>query len=307
MLHIQNVQSRGGSRIGKPGESTLGRFSLLVGQTNRTHSGVRGRVILLPGRPFTLTHIHEVCTKFNEGYTLHRMANYGMPPGIDRFGLHKRVTRDNRHECPRIRFRDHHALCAKDIVSYATIGSLRMTDDLLRSLILLTNWGEAARSVLHDGDRPVHSLGAKSLHYVDAPARCRGSHDATTAAASSTNAERTTANARHLHPRNSWRQTRYQEPECRACEDARPTITAPSAMTPFRRCRGCDPSASGCRIRGPRADENASTPARQPTQWPTRRREHAEHQGVQPVRREHSAGRLKSGSVLNGLVTDMPE
>ncbi len=30
---------------------------------------------------FTLTHIHEICTEFNEGYTLQRMANYGYASG----------------------------------------------------------------------------------------------------------------------------------------------------------------------------------------------------------------------------------
>ena len=78
-LHIQNVQSRAGFvKMASPANQRLDRFSLLVGQTKRDAIlACAEPVILLPGRPFTLTHIHEICTKFNESYTLQRMANYG--------------------------------------------------------------------------------------------------------------------------------------------------------------------------------------------------------------------------------------
>jgi len=77
-------------KLACPANQRLDRFSLLVGQTKRDAILVCAEpVILLPGRPFTLTH--EICSKFNEGYTLHRMANYGYASGIDRFGLHKRL------------------------------------------------------------------------------------------------------------------------------------------------------------------------------------------------------------------------
>src|SRR6267378_5609384 len=82
-LHIQNVQSRAGfGKLASPANQRLDRFSLLVGQTKRDAIlACAEPVILLPGRPFTLTHIHEICTKFNEGYTLHRMASYGYASG----------------------------------------------------------------------------------------------------------------------------------------------------------------------------------------------------------------------------------
>ena len=92
-LHIQNVQSCAGfGKLASPANQRLDRFSLLVGQTKRSAIlACAEPVILLPGLRFTLTHIHEICTKFNEGYTLQRMADYGYASGIDRFGLHKRL------------------------------------------------------------------------------------------------------------------------------------------------------------------------------------------------------------------------
>src|SRR6267378_5077040 len=93
-LHIQNVQSRAGfGKLASPANQRLDRFSLLVGQAKRDAILACAEfVILLPGRPFTLTRVHEICTKFNEGY--------GMHLGIDRFGLHKRVRR-NRNAPPK--------------------------------------------------------------------------------------------------------------------------------------------------------------------------------------------------------------
>ena len=72
----------GFGKLANPANQRLDRFSLLVGQTKRDAILVCAEpVILLLRRPFTLTHIHEICTKFNEGYTLHRMANYGYASG----------------------------------------------------------------------------------------------------------------------------------------------------------------------------------------------------------------------------------
>ena len=70
---------REGPRAGK---STLGP-TFTPARTDQTgcHSGVCGPIILFPGRPFTLAHIPDFCTKFNEGYTLHRMANYRYASG----------------------------------------------------------------------------------------------------------------------------------------------------------------------------------------------------------------------------------
>ena len=67
-LHIQNVQRRAGfgSRQA-PANQRLDRFSLLVGQTKRDAIlACAEPLVLLSGRPFTLTHIHEVCTEFND-------------------------------------------------------------------------------------------------------------------------------------------------------------------------------------------------------------------------------------------------
>src|SRR6266576_2185428 len=93
-LHIQNVQSRAGfGKLASPANQRLDRFSLLVGQTERDAIlACEEPVIVLPGRRFTLAHIHEICTKFNEGYTLHRMANYGYVSGNRSFGLHNRLS-----------------------------------------------------------------------------------------------------------------------------------------------------------------------------------------------------------------------
>jgi len=67
----------GFGKLASPANQRLDRFSLLVGQTKRDAIlACAEPVILLPGRPFTLTYIHEICTKFNECYTLHRMTNY---------------------------------------------------------------------------------------------------------------------------------------------------------------------------------------------------------------------------------------
>ena len=65
-----------------PGETVLAPTSTPSrrGRTGR-NSGVRGTRNPLLERPFTLTHIHEICTKFNEGYTLHRMVNYAYASG----------------------------------------------------------------------------------------------------------------------------------------------------------------------------------------------------------------------------------
>ena len=79
----------------------------------------------------------------------------------------------------------------------ATIGSMHMADDLLELLILLTNWSEATRtpSAVKDGSScAFHSVRRACMTSMRA-ARAAGSHDATTAAASSTNAERTTGKA----------------------------------------------------------------------------------------------------------------
>jgi hypothetical protein len=85
--HSEFQNRAGFGKLASPANQRLDRFSLLVGQAKRDAILAYAEpVILLPGRPFTLTRIHEICTKFNEGY--------GMHPGIDRFGLHKRVSQD---------------------------------------------------------------------------------------------------------------------------------------------------------------------------------------------------------------------
>ncbi len=102
--HSECPKPCGFREAGKPGKSTLDQFSLLVGQAKRDAILVCAEpVILLPGRPFTLTHIHEICTKFNEGYTLHRMPTMGMHPGIARFGLHWRVSQAESECAPKSR------------------------------------------------------------------------------------------------------------------------------------------------------------------------------------------------------------
>ncbi len=80
--HSECPKPCGFRESGKPGESTLGPIFTPC-RTNQTgrNSGVRGTRNSIPRRPFTLSHIHEICTKFNEGYTLHRMANYGYASG----------------------------------------------------------------------------------------------------------------------------------------------------------------------------------------------------------------------------------
>jgi len=88
--------------------------------------------------------------------------------------------------------------CAKEY-SYlnAAIGSTRMADDLLKSLILLTNCSEAARirsAVTGGSPCAFHSARRACITSMRA-ARAAGSHDATTAAASSTKAERITGKA----------------------------------------------------------------------------------------------------------------
>jgi hypothetical protein len=88
--------------------------------------------------------------------------------------------------------------CAKDY-SYlnAAIGSTRMARDLLKPLILLTNLSEAARitsAVTGGSPCAFHSERRACMTSMRA-ARAAGTHDATTAAASSTIAERTTGKA----------------------------------------------------------------------------------------------------------------
>ncbi len=78
----------------------------------------------------------------------------------------------------------------------ATVGSTRIAGYLLEPLILLTNWNEAARNrsaVAGESPLAIHSARRACMTSIRA-ARAAGSHDATTAAASSTNAERTTGN-----------------------------------------------------------------------------------------------------------------
>src|SRR5712664_2095791 len=119
-------------------------------------------------------------------------------------------------------------------------------------------------------------------------ARAAGSQEATTAAASRTNAERTTRNAPGiLTSKKSLPAKRAATyPKAAPARTPAAAITAPSTMTPFRRCRGCDPSAS----RMPNSRVRALT-------------ENAEHQRIQTVRREHlRADVFQSGSVLNGLI-----
>ena len=88
--------------------------------------------------------------------------------------------------------------CAKDY-SYlnAAIGSTRMADDLLKPLILLTNWSEAARipSAVAGGSPCAFQSARRACMTSMRAARAAGSIDATTAAVSSTNAERTTGKA----------------------------------------------------------------------------------------------------------------
>ena len=80
--HSECPKPCGFGKLASPANQRLDRFSLPVGQTKRnTILACAEPVILLPGRPFTLTHIHEICTEFNEGYTLQRMANYGYASG----------------------------------------------------------------------------------------------------------------------------------------------------------------------------------------------------------------------------------
>ncbi len=80
--HSECPKPCGFREAGKPGESTLGPI-FTPGRRDQTgrNSGVRGTRNPLLERPFTLTHIHEICTKFNEGYTLHRMVNYAYASG----------------------------------------------------------------------------------------------------------------------------------------------------------------------------------------------------------------------------------
>ena len=86
--HSECPKPCGFREAGKPGKSTLGP-TFIRSRTDQTGClfACAEQVTLLPGRPFTLTHIHEICTKFNEGYTLHRMPTMSMHTRIDRFGL----------------------------------------------------------------------------------------------------------------------------------------------------------------------------------------------------------------------------
>jgi len=69
--HSECPKPCGFREAGKPGESTLGPI-FTPGRRDQTgrNSGVRGTRNPLLERPFTLTHIHEICTKFNEGLHL---------------------------------------------------------------------------------------------------------------------------------------------------------------------------------------------------------------------------------------------
>jgi len=88
--------------------------------------------------------------------------------------------------------------CAKDY-SYlnAAMGSTRMARDLLKPLILLTNLSEAARitSAVTGGSPCAFQSARRACMTSMRAARAAGSHDATTAAVSSTNAERSTGKA----------------------------------------------------------------------------------------------------------------
>jgi hypothetical protein len=88
--------------------------------------------------------------------------------------------------------------CAKDYLYLnAAIGSTRMADDLLKPLILLTDWSEAARIPLAvAGGSPCALQSARRAWMTSMrAARAAGTMDATTAAVSSTHAERITGKA----------------------------------------------------------------------------------------------------------------
>ena len=138
-------------------------------------------------------------------------------------------------------------------------------------------------------------------------ARAAGRTDATTAAANSTIADSDhRQRARHRHVLEiAARQPRQQNPQAAPATTPAAAITAPSAITPRRRCRGCDPIASrmpNSRVRP--LTENASTPATPTTAIDSATAaKHAEHQCVQTIRREHfRADIFKRRRMLHGLI-----
>ena len=90
------------------------------------------------------------------------------------------------------------ACCAKDYLYLnAAIGATRMADDLLKLLIPLSSWGEASRicSAVTGGSPSTFHSERRAWMTSMRAARAAGSQEATTAAATSTNAERTTGKA----------------------------------------------------------------------------------------------------------------
>src|SRR5258708_22486483 len=150
------------------------------------------------------------------------------------------------------------------------------------------------------------SLGAKSLYDVDA--RGAGGRQPRRDDCGGQQHERREDHgqgARHLHVEEiAARQTRHNEPERRPCQDARRShdgafCNDTSQEMPRLRSKR-QPDAEFARPRADQKRQHACDANQRNRQRDSR--EHAEHQRVQTVRREHlGADVFESGGVLNGL------
>src|SRR5713226_4994148 len=185
-----------------------------------------------------------------------------------------------------------------------------MADDLLKPLILLQHdeLERSSRNLGSDGRIALCiSLRAQRLYNIDA--RGAGGRQPRRDNRGGQEHERREEHGQgawHLHVREiAARQTRHHEPECRAREDARRSHHGAffddtfQEMLRLRSERQTD--AELARPRADRKRQHACDANQRNRQRDSR--EHAEHQRVQTVRREHlSANVFESGGVLDGLI-----